>query len=166
MHRTQALTLNNVTIHADKMTAPGQLGVALGRAKSKEGVRLLGYSNRLAISAHPAEIEDFYLATDELSCSCLDSLQTAFLSKSSQETLSACESETPSVLPTSDEVVIPQNENETNKEICIVCSTTSELDTVCCDGYETWCHFECVGLTPETAEKNGKWYCPICVIKV
>ena len=92
VHRAQGLTLNNVTVHADKMTAPGQLGVALGRAKSKEGLRVLGYSNSLMISQHPAEVEEFYKATDASVCSCLDSLDMAYLSQSSQETLSACES--------------------------------------------------------------------------
>ena len=74
--------------------------------------------------------------------------------------------ETTSVVKPSEEVVVTESNGETNKEICIVCSTKSELDTVCCDECQTWCHFDCVGLTPEIAEEINKWYCPICVIKV
>ena len=43
VHRAQGLTLNQVVVHCDKMTTPGQLGVALGRARNTSGLQVLSF---------------------------------------------------------------------------------------------------------------------------
>ena len=56
--------------------------------------------------------------------------------------------------------------DDRDKEICVVCSTKCVSNTICCDSCDTWCHYECVGVSVDTAESIEKWFCPICVVRV
>ncbi|CAH1777182.1 unnamed protein product, partial [Owenia fusiformis] len=42
-HKTQASTLPKVVVHCDNVNMPGQLGVAIGRVRRKEDVKLVNF---------------------------------------------------------------------------------------------------------------------------
>ena len=72
VHRAQGLTLDRVEIDCRHMWNPGQIGVAVGRAKEKKGLRVLNFRPKL-VRPHSALIEDFYKSTSvalEDDCSC------------------------------------------------------------------------------------------------
>ena len=95
VHRAQGSSLDKVVIHCEQMHRPGQLGVALGRAKKLSGIQIECFSNQLKIQKQPEEVEYFY-KNAPASCTCKsldletyefvpDSQDTA-ASQSSQET--------------------------------------------------------------------------------
>ena len=43
IHKSQGMTLPNVTVCASDVFAPGQLSVALGRATTTDGLRVVGF---------------------------------------------------------------------------------------------------------------------------
>lgn len=46
-----------------------------------------------------------------------------------------------------------------------ICQGISYGEMIACDNPDCaieWFHYDCVGITPETATKKGKWYCPDC----
>ena len=49
VHRAQGSSLDKVVIHCEQMHRPGQLGVALERAKKLSGIQIEGFSNQLTI---------------------------------------------------------------------------------------------------------------------
>lgn len=72
VHKAQGMTLEDVTIDATDMRIPGQLGVALGRAKKSKGVTLINFKEDL-IKPQPAYIPAFYKQQskelcDKISC--------------------------------------------------------------------------------------------------
>lgn len=66
VHRAQGLTLDRVEIDCNKMSQPGHIGVALGRARNKKGLRVLNFNPKLLISppalliSPPAVVTEFY----------------------------------------------------------------------------------------------------------
>ena len=53
---------------------------------------------------------------------------------------------------------------EQDKEVCVVCSTKCVSDTICCDSCDTWCHYECVGVSSDIAKTIEKWFCTVFVV--
>ena len=53
---------------------------------------------------------------------------------------------------------------ERDKEICVVCSTKCVSDTICYDSCDTWCHYECVGVSSDIAKTIEKWFCTVFVV--
>ncbi len=72
VHRAQGLTLSRVEIDCTRMTQPGQIGVALGRAKDKKGLRVLHFDPRKLIPQTDDILEFYQLApldlNEDLSC--------------------------------------------------------------------------------------------------
>lgn len=58
VHRAQGLTLNSVQVDCRKMTQPGHIGVAIGRARTTTGLRVLNYSRKL-LSQHPQTVTQY-----------------------------------------------------------------------------------------------------------
>ncbi|CAC5417224.1 PIF1 [Mytilus coruscus] len=63
IHKAQGLTLQRVEVDASNMFAPGQLGVAIGRATEKKGLRVIGF-NRSSVLKHEASLYQFYDASN------------------------------------------------------------------------------------------------------
>ena len=73
VHRAQGRTLRKVEIDCFSFFAPGQMGVAVGRAVNKAGLRIINYNREAAKLKHPREVYDFYAAEsqelmDDLTC--------------------------------------------------------------------------------------------------
>lgn len=73
VHRAQGQTIQNVEIDCASFFAPGQLGVAVGRAVSKNGLSVRNFNLNAATLKHPESVYNFYckqftLARDDLSC--------------------------------------------------------------------------------------------------
>lgn len=89
VHRAQGLTLDAVVVHAAKMSFAGQLGVAIGRVKTVEGLQVVGFSSRLKIESQKPEVINYYIDSRQTPCSChLPEEQ-----KLSQDTMSAVSSQ-------------------------------------------------------------------------
>ena len=58
--KSQGRTIEQVIIDSTNFWRPGQLGVAVGRAKSKEGLQFLSYNEEAAMLKHPQIVQDFY----------------------------------------------------------------------------------------------------------
>ena len=58
VHKAQGMSLPRVQVDCSGMTTPGQLGVAIGRATSKSGLRVLNFRRDL-VSRHPTSVYDF-----------------------------------------------------------------------------------------------------------
>ena len=59
IHKAQGLTLNRVVVDASFIFAPGQLGVAIGRAKEKKGLQIIGFQQN-AVLKHDASLYKYY----------------------------------------------------------------------------------------------------------
>ncbi|XP_014676552.1 PREDICTED: ATP-dependent DNA helicase PIF1-like [Priapulus caudatus] len=59
IHKCQGITLPSVEVHCKHIFAPGQLGVAVGRATHRDGLRVVGFTSNCAKEHHQAVI-DFY----------------------------------------------------------------------------------------------------------
>ncbi|XP_071143980.1 uncharacterized protein [Mytilus edulis] len=73
VHRAQGQTLQNVEVDSFSFFAPGQMGVAVGRAVSIDGLRLVNYNSSAANKKHPDIVYEFYDRVfndflDDLSC--------------------------------------------------------------------------------------------------
>ena len=74
VHRAQGQTIEYVDIDCQSFFAPGQLGVAVGRCKSKEGLRVQNFNLHAAMLKHRQCVYDFYSSNtfidplDDLSC--------------------------------------------------------------------------------------------------
>ena len=94
VHRAQGLSLEKVVIHCENMHRPGQLGVALGRAKKLSGIQIEGFSDEMKIEQHPQEVENFYRRVPE-NCNCNNTaLSTHEFVTNSQTTASQSSQET------------------------------------------------------------------------
>jgi ATP-dependent DNA helicase PIF1 len=60
VHRAQGQTLDTVIVHCKDFFAPGHVGVALGRARSKSGLQVLDFSDACGSIPHPQSVYDFY----------------------------------------------------------------------------------------------------------
>ena len=58
--KAQGRTLDEVIIDASNFWRPGQMGVAVGRASSKEGLKFAAYNHRASELRHPQVVHDFY----------------------------------------------------------------------------------------------------------
>lgn len=58
VQKAQGLTLDFVEVDCINMSMPGQLGVAIGRARCKDGLRVKYFSKKL-LAKHPKGVEDF-----------------------------------------------------------------------------------------------------------
>ncbi|CAC5389310.1 PIF1 [Mytilus coruscus] len=63
IHKALGLTLQRVEVDASNIFAPGQLGVAIGRATEKKGLRVIGF-NRSSVLKHEASLYQFYDASN------------------------------------------------------------------------------------------------------
>ncbi|XP_071166174.1 uncharacterized protein [Mytilus edulis] len=59
IHKSQGLTLDRVEVDASYIFAAGQLGVAVGRAKEKKGLRILGFNSK-SVMRHDESLYKFY----------------------------------------------------------------------------------------------------------
>jgi len=59
IHKAQGLTLQRVEVDASCIFAPGQLGVAIGRATEKKGLRPIGF-NKTSILKHDSSLYQYY----------------------------------------------------------------------------------------------------------
>lgn len=59
IHKAQGMTLDRVEVDASNIFAPGQLGVAIGRARNKKGLRVLGFNSSHLIQVSP-DVVKFY----------------------------------------------------------------------------------------------------------
>ncbi|KAK3100053.1 hypothetical protein FSP39_013962 [Pinctada imbricata] len=59
IHKAQGLTIDNLIIDCKNAFSPGQIGVAVGRARSVEGLCVLNFKKSLCRS-HPANVRQFY----------------------------------------------------------------------------------------------------------
>ena len=62
IHKAQGITLERVEVDASNIFSPGQLGVAIGRAKNKKGLRIIGFRASQLLSVSP-EVTTFYERT-------------------------------------------------------------------------------------------------------
>ena len=74
IHKAQGMTLPMVEVNCKNAKFPGQKGVAVGRAKSSKGLRVINYNPYLC-KPHSKEVRDFYeqynsTQTYELNLSC------------------------------------------------------------------------------------------------
>ena len=60
VHRAQGQTIENVEVDCFSFFAPGQMGVAVGRATSKKGLRILNFNMEAAMMKHPDDVYAFY----------------------------------------------------------------------------------------------------------
>ena len=58
--KAQGRTIDEVIIDASNFWRPGQMGVAVGRASSKEGLTFAAYNHRASELRHPKIVHDFY----------------------------------------------------------------------------------------------------------
>ena len=73
VHKAQGRSLDEVIIDSSSFWRPGQLGVAVGRATTKEGLQLSPYNKYAATLRHPQVVVDFYqerslLMKQDLTC--------------------------------------------------------------------------------------------------
>ena len=59
MHKSQGMSLRFVEVNCKKATFPGQVGVAVGRAQTSKGLRVINYRPALC-KEHPKYVRDFY----------------------------------------------------------------------------------------------------------
>ena len=73
VHRAQGQEFDRLEIDCYSFFAAGQMGVAVGRAVKKSGLKILHYNSRAANLKHPQEVYDFYFRQsvepkDDLAC--------------------------------------------------------------------------------------------------
>ena len=85
--KSQGRTLDAVVVDSTNFWRPGQLGVAIGRATSKEAIELSHYNREAATISHPRIVTQFYaerslLMKEDLTCCCkADSDDENFLTR-------------------------------------------------------------------------------------
>ncbi|MES9881788.1 MAG: hypothetical protein ABW185_13000 [Sedimenticola sp.] len=67
VHRAQGQTLQQVEIDCYSFFAPGQMGVAVGRATSTNGLRIVNFNRVAANRQHPAVVYNFYARPSQFS---------------------------------------------------------------------------------------------------
>lgn len=58
-HKAQGMSLEQVVVNCQNCTQPGQIGVAVGRARTVEGLRVLNIKKH-SYKRHPGHVYDFY----------------------------------------------------------------------------------------------------------
>lgn len=79
VHRAQGLTIDRIVIDCRNMHTPGQIGVAVGRARSKKGLRVINFNEKL-LKQHDPSVLDFYNRAPLTTCSCLNATVSLSLS--------------------------------------------------------------------------------------
>ncbi|KAJ8321535.1 hypothetical protein KUTeg_000911 [Tegillarca granosa] len=73
IHKSQGMTIENLVVHCQHINQPGQLGVAVGRAVSTDGLKIVNF-NKNYCKMHPNYVSEFYKSfsvgeiKDDLSC--------------------------------------------------------------------------------------------------
>ena len=73
IHKSQGMTLQNLVVDCSNCFQPGQLGVAIGRAVSVQGLKVINFKKNLC-RRHPAIVYNFYdsfslgIVKQDLSC--------------------------------------------------------------------------------------------------
>ena len=60
VHKAQGRTLNSVVVDSTHFWRPGQIGVAVGRATSKDALQITAYKKSISNLKHPDCVEKFY----------------------------------------------------------------------------------------------------------
>lgn len=60
VHRAQGQTIEHLEVDCSTFIAPGQLGVAICRAVSKNGLYIRNFNKDAAFLKHPSSVCDFY----------------------------------------------------------------------------------------------------------
>ncbi|XP_061169987.1 uncharacterized protein LOC133179211 [Saccostrea echinata] len=60
VHRAQGQTLNLVEVDCYSFIAPGRMGVAVGRATTTSGLRIINFNRKAAFTRHSDIVYDFY----------------------------------------------------------------------------------------------------------
>ena len=73
VHKAQGRSIKKVVVDGLQFWKPGQFGVAVGRAVSKEGLQVVNYNRHAASLKHPDIIDEFYqqkslMMTESLKC--------------------------------------------------------------------------------------------------
>ena len=58
------LTLRRVVVHADKVFAPGQLGVVISRVRSENDLQVVGFRKEACLG-HSSVVKHFYTRTQQ-----------------------------------------------------------------------------------------------------
>ena len=174
VHRAQGLTLNSLVVHASRMTWPGQLGVAIGRAKCINGLQVIGFGEGLKIKSQPEEVVKFYDQSGTFDCICLNEedppTQSTLSAVSSQATAAEefddYEDVTPEIVPDLDILCPEQDENEWNREAQLFNKERNRL--LCrCDSLKKFVgllnltclvSFRCAKTTPSSQTKNKQLF--------
>lgn len=93
VHRAQGQTLKNVEVDCYSFFSPGQMGVAIGRAISMSGLRVLNFNQKAASTKHPEIVYNFYERDfanfdDDLSC-CENNTPVSQMSSTEDEQLTS-----------------------------------------------------------------------------
>ena len=64
--KAQGRTINKVCVYAQNFRRPGQLGVAIGRAKDISGLQVLNFQHETAFLKHSKDVTDFYNCKSDL----------------------------------------------------------------------------------------------------
>ncbi|XP_053401701.1 ATP-dependent DNA helicase PIF1-like [Mercenaria mercenaria] len=59
IHKSQGLTLESLEIDCRQIFKPGQLGVALGRARETKGLRVISFNAKQSVIPQPATVTNF-----------------------------------------------------------------------------------------------------------
>lgn len=63
-----------------------------------------------------------------------------------------------------DDIMTETNVAAQEEDICTICEEKRNDSWIACDKCESWYHFWCVGITPETAPKEDEGFmCPKCL---
>ncbi|CAG2185522.1 PIF1 [Mytilus edulis] len=93
IHKAQGMSLENVTVNCQHSVQPGQLGVAVGRAVSVNGLKVVNFKKHLC-KKHPGYVLNFYESfsvgelNQDLTC-CRNKTQLEKLSYSETESASS-----------------------------------------------------------------------------
>lgn len=61
VHKAQGMSIERVVVDCRHMFTPGQIGVAIGRARSKKGLRIVNFDSKI-LKRHSQCVENFYCA--------------------------------------------------------------------------------------------------------
>ena len=61
IHKAQGMTLDSVVVDCTSIRTPGQLGVAVGRATTLQGLQVVHYKDR-CIMQHDPKVKTFYFS--------------------------------------------------------------------------------------------------------
>lgn len=79
IHKSQGMSLESVVVDCEDANIPGQLGVALGRARTAENLQVKNFSPHL-VKKHPKQVYDFYSSTSKTFISDCSGCKNEFIS--------------------------------------------------------------------------------------